>query len=405
MNEVFRSFNTLLPHGVCFSWDPGILWLHVISDSLIAVAYFSIPVALWAFVRRRSDLQFKWIFVLFGLFIMACGMTHVMGVWVIWSPDYWLDGAVKAMTALASLVTAALLWPLVPKALALPSPGQIEHVNQELQAEIAMRIAAEQELRIANQALREQVAELEAVSYAISHDLRAPLRHIDGYGSIVERKYAPLLDETGRKYVSRIVGAARHLGSLVDGLLTITRTGSTALNLQSVDTEVLVKDVLQKLTGDLTECDAEIDVWALPTVTADATLLRLVFMNLIDNALKYSRNSRPPRIVIGVAEEAADEHCFFVRDNGAGFDMRYADKLFGLFQRLHHTDEFDGTGIGLANVRRIVLKHGGSIWAQAKVGEGATFFFSLKRNLKAADLVDSPVPVLFGGLAFAKSAT
>src|SRR5262245_11412515 len=125
MNDVIRQINTLLPHGYCFSWDPGILWLLVISDSLIALAYFSIPVALWVFVQRRSDLQFKWIFLMFGIFIMACGITHVMDVWTIWNPDYWLDGAVRAGTAIVSIATAALLWPLLPRALALPSPGEL----------------------------------------------------------------------------------------------------------------------------------------------------------------------------------------------------------------------------------------------------------------------------------------
>jgi len=403
MNDVIRQISTLLPHGYCFSWDPGILWLLVISDSLIALAYFSIPVALWVFVQRRADLQFKWIFLMFGMFIMACGITHVMDVWTIWKPDYWLDGAIRAYTAIISIATAALLWPLLPRALALPSPSELERINAELQAEVAMRTAAEQDLRLANKALREQVAELEAVSYAISHDLRAPLRHLDGYGTILLQEHSASLDDAGRKYLGRMVDSARHLGELVDGLLTFTRSGSVALSLQPVDTEQLVKTVLRTLMADAPQSGVEIDVTALPTVTADPMLMSSVFMNLIDNALKYSRGRNPARIAIGVAKESQDEVSFFVRDNGAGFDMRYADRLFGVFQRLHHPHEFEGTGVGLANVRRIVARHGGRVWAESKVGEGATFFFSISRSLGQEETGDSSAHLTFGELAIAKS--
>jgi light-regulated signal transduction histidine kinase (bacteriophytochrome) len=354
-------------------------------------------------VQRRADLQFKWIFLMFGMFIMACGITHVMDVWTIWQPDYWLDGAIRAYTAIVSIATAALLWPLLPRALALPSPGELERINTELQAEVAMRTAAEQELRLANKALREQVTELEAVSYAISHDLRAPLRHIDGYGTILQQEHSTALDESGRKYLGRIVDSTRHLGELIDGLLTFTRSGSVALSLQLVDTEQLVRTVLRTLMADAPQSRVEIDVAALPTLNADPTLLSSVFMNLIDNALKYSRDRKPARIEIGIANESRDEVCFFVRDNGAGFDMRYADKLFGVFQRLHHPHEFEGTGVGLANVRRIVTRHGGRVWAEAKVGEGATFYFSISKRLGQEEAADSSAHLTFGELAIAKS--
>jgi len=405
MNDVIRHINTLLPHGYCFSWNPGLLWLHVISDLLIALAYFSIPVALWVFVRRRRDMHFSWMFIMFGMFIMACGLTHVMGVWTIWKPDYWFDGAVKAYTAIVSLATAVLLWPLLPRALALPSPADVERVNAELQAEINLRRATEKELRIANDALRDQVEELQSFSYAVAHDLRAPLRHIDGYAQILRERYESSIAESDRRFIVRIAEAAQNLGVLIDGLLLYTRTGSASLNLQPVNTGQLVNDVLHTLRGEATDGSIAIEISPLPTIRADATLLRLVFMNLIDNAIKYSRDSKPQRIEIGTTEDHADEFTFFVRDNGAGFDMRYADKLFGVFQRLHHPDEFEGTGIGLANVRRIVLKHGGRVWAEAKVGAGATFYFTLKKHLSTEEVVASPIPLAIGGLAFAKSAT
>lgn len=161
-----------MPHGQCFLWKPELVWLHTISDGLIALSYYSIPIALVYFASKRRDLPFNWMFLMFGAFILACGTTHIMGIWTVWNADYWLDGAVKAATAGISLVTAGLLWPLLPKALALPSPSQLEAVNRDLKSEIAERTRVEEEVRALNLSLERRVAERTAEMEAANEKLK-----------------------------------------------------------------------------------------------------------------------------------------------------------------------------------------------------------------------------------------
>jgi len=172
----FLSSAGFMPHGHCFLWTPSLLWTYVVSDSLIGLAYYSIPVALWYFVRRRTDLPFTWIFVMFALFIFACGTTHLMAVWNIWQPVYWLDAAIKMTTATVSVATAAFLWPLMPKALSLPSPLRLEQMNRELSGEIAERRRVEMQLHELNQQLEQRVAARTAELQATNEELR---RQID----------------------------------------------------------------------------------------------------------------------------------------------------------------------------------------------------------------------------------
>ena len=243
----------------------------------------------------------------------------------------------------------------------------IRKLNQELEARVIERTA---KLEAANK-------ELEAFAYSVSHDLRAPLRHIDGFMELLQKKAGTALDEQGRHYMETIAEAAQKMGLLIDDLLSFSRMGRHALSVQSVDLGNLVRDVIRELEPDVTGRTIDWRIGELPAVSGDGAMLRMVLTNLIANALKFTLPRQQAQIEIGSLPGQDAEAVIFVRDNGVGFDMTYVDRLFGVFQRLHRTEDFEGTGIGLANVRRIISRHGGRTWAEGKPDQGATFFFSL----------------------------
>jgi light-regulated signal transduction histidine kinase (bacteriophytochrome) len=238
--------------------------------------------------------------------------------------------------------------------------------------------AAELDARV-----RSRTAELEAVNrelesftYSVSHDLRAPLRAIDGYARMLEEDYAGRLDAEAQRLIGVVRSSAGRMGQLIDDLLAFSRLSRQEPTRSRVDMTALAREVADELRG---ASSARIDLAALPGAHADAALLKQVWLNLIGNALKYSSKKPDARIEIG-ARHDAQEDVYWVRDNGAGFDMRYAGKLFGVFQRLHRAEEFEGTGVGLAIVQRILARHGGRVWAEARPGEGACFYFCLPRD-------------------------
>ncbi len=243
----------------------------------------------------------------------------------------------------------------------------------------------EQELRRANEQLEERVAarteqleaankELEAFSYSVSHDLRAPLRHIVGFADMLRTQLADAAPEA-RRFLGKVIDAAKRMGDLIDHLLVFSRMGRSEMQTARVDLGLLVADVVRDLRADAEGRKIDWRVGDLPAVQGDQAMLKLVVQNLLSNAVKYTGTRDEARIEIG-SQEKDGETVVYVRDNGVGFDMEYAHKLFGVFQRLHRSDEFEGTGIGLANVRRIVGRHGGRTWAEGAAGSGATFYFS-----------------------------
>jgi signal transduction histidine kinase len=217
--------------------------------------------------------------------------------------------------------------------------------------------------------------ELDTFSYSVSHDLRAPLRAMDGYSQMLEEDFGTRLDDEGRRLLGVIRSNSLRMGQLIDDLLAFSKLGRQEPAKRPVDMAALAHEVVQEVARGVS---AKIEMQALPPAEADRSLLRQVWTNLVGNALKYSGKRADPRIEIGGAE-GSGENVYWVRDNGAGFDMRYADKLFGVFQRLHRAEEFPGTGVGLAIVQRIVTRHGGRVWAEGRPGEGACFHFSLPK--------------------------
>ncbi|MDQ4136936.1 MAG: GAF domain-containing protein [Pseudomonadota bacterium] len=255
-------------------------------------------------------------------------------------------------------------------------PADIETVKELRNAIVGIVLRRAEELAALSEELQRSNKELEAFSYSVSHDLRAPFRHIVGYSELLRKQEGENLSDRARRYVDTIIESAYTAGTLVDNLLRFSQMGRAALKPRSVDMNVLVAEVKRSFALDVKDRRIDWRIGPLATVRADPVMLRLAIENLVSNALKYTRSRAEAVIEIG-CERNGSEVVFFVRDNGVGFDMAYVGKLFGVFQRLHRMEEFEGTGIGLANVRRIVERHGGRVWAEGSVEKGATFSFAL----------------------------
>jgi PAS domain S-box-containing protein len=243
-----------------------------------------------------------------------------------------------------------------------------EKAIAELNRDLAARNA---ELVIANR-------ELEAFSYSVAHDLRAPVRHMSSYMELLNKNLGSQTSGKAKHYMTVIAGASKKMNILIDDLLTFSRMGRTNMEKTTVNMQGIIRDVINEMAPDIKERDVEWKIGTLPDVYGDTNMLRLAIVNLISNAIKYTAPRSKAEIEIGCTEEA-EEFIFFVKDNGVGFDMEFVDKLFGVFQRLHQSDEFEGTGIGLANVHRIISRHGGRTWAEGVVGQGATLYFTIPK--------------------------
>jgi signal transduction histidine kinase/soluble P-type ATPase len=405
---------------------PLIMMVMAISNALIAISYASIPFFLIIFVRKRKDMPFTWIIFLFGLFILACGTTHIVHVIGLWWEVNWWQATFDAICAMVSVATAVVVWPVLPRLLSIPSPNQLKMVNSELRKEkdklvytqaelhkayeevehrvkerteeltianrllmdeINRRKKAEEEVRKLNQSLELRVIErtekleaankeLEAFSYSISHDLRAPLRHISGFITLFLECKTTELTKEELGYLDIAVKSSEEMGKLIDALLSFSRLNRSELRKVKINTVQLINNSMQLYQSEILNRNIQIVMNEIPDSWADQQLLSQVWTNLISNAVKYTGKKEKAMIEFGSFVDN-NETAFFIKDNGAGFNMKYADKLFNVFQRLHKPRDFEGIGIGLANIHRIIARHGGRCWAEGEIGKGATFYFSL----------------------------
>jgi PAS domain S-box-containing protein len=291
------------------------------------------------------------------------------------------DGELEKKRADGTQVVVASRWSL--RRDELGRPAAILETNND----ITDRKRREQEIRILNEELRKRTAELEAINkeleafaYSISHDLRAPLRHMVGFTELLKKNATSLLNERSQRYVTMILESAQRMGNLIDDLLAFSRIGRAETHKTMVSLEQLVKEALTEVGQDTEGRNIVWRVGDLPACYGDRSMLRLALVNLISNATKFTRTRSQAEIEIGCMNQQQDQVVVFVRDNGVGFDMKYISKLFGVFQRLHPLEAFEGTGIGLATVQRIVHRHGGKAWAEGLVDKGATFYFSLSKS-------------------------
>jgi len=401
-----------MPHGYCYSWKPGLVWLHLVSDVLIAVAYFSIPLTLVYFIRKRKDLPFNWMFLCFGTFILACGSTHLMEVWTLWHGTYWLSGAIKALTALASVPTAILLLYLVPHAVALPSPqamrleiaerksaeralnlvkeqlefmvqertAELSKTNNELIAEIAQRKRSEEALQAAQaqMARMARVSTMGELTSSIAHEINQPLAAVVTNGDASLRWLGndpPNLAKT-RESITGMIKEANRASEVIKRIRALAK--KTPPQKAHLKVNEVIDEAIGLVGGQLARQGVVLRkelVPNLPPVIGDRVQVQQVILNLIANGIEAMEEvtGRPRELSIGAKSTDDGRVLISVADCGTGIEPESADHLFEAF----FTTKQEGMGLGLSISRTIVEGHQGRLWATPNTQGGATFQFTL----------------------------
>jgi len=412
------SSNDFMPHGFCYLWKPGLVWLHAVSDALIALAYFSIPITLIYFIRKRKDLPFNWMFLCFGAFILACGSTHVMEVWTLWHGTYWLSGAIKVLTAMASLPTAVLLVHLVPRALALPSPeamrleiaerkrvqeelrsakdelelrvqertAELRKANQDLVAEIAQRKRSEEQLHTAQAQMAHmaRMTMMGELTSSIAHEVNQPLAAVVTNGDACLRwlgNEPPNLNKA-RESVTGIIREANRASEIIKRIRALAKKTPPQKTLLAVNEAIeeaiglVGAELARHRVSLLKELGPD-----LPPVLGDRVQFQQVILNLIANGIDAmdAVNERPRELFISSKSIDDGRVLISVSDCGAGIGQGSADHLFEAF----FTTKQHGMGLGLSISRTIVEGHGGRLWAMANELYGSTFQFTLPMAVAA----------------------
>src|SRR6266850_1596572 len=410
LQELFSS--DFMPHGYCFSWKPGLVWLHLVSDVLIALAYFSIPLTLVYFIRKRKDLPFNWMFLCFGTFILACGSTHLMEAWTLWHGTYWLSGAIKLLTALASVPTAILLLYLVPHAVALPSPqamrleiaerksaeralnlvkeqlelmvqertAELSKTNKELIAEIAQRKRSEEALQAAQaqMARMARVTTMGELTSSIAHEINQPLAAVVTNGDASLRWLGndpPNLAKT-RESITGMIKEANRASEVIKRIRALAK--KTPPQKANLEVNEVIHEAIGLVGGQLARQGVVLRkelVPNLPPVIGDRVQVQQVILNLIANGIEAMEEvtGRPRELSIGAKSTDDGRVLISVSDCGTGIEPESADHLFEAF----FTTKQEGMGLGLSISRTIVEGHQGRLWATPNTQGGATFQFTL----------------------------
>ncbi len=393
---------SFVPHGFCLLWRPDLVALHAGADLVIALAYFSIPLGMFIVQRRRHDLPFRGMFRLSALFIVACGIGHLIDVFTLWYPAYGLQGLVKAVTAVISAITAVALWPMIPRVMALPSPATLQEANTQLRAEVAERRQTEAELMVARSVAEEIGHTKSAFLASMSHELRTPLTAVLGMADLLADEH---LDENASRYVAAIRRSGRQLLAIVNDILDFQRLEAGRLPLHEIDFKLdeVLEDVRSAMLPMAHERSVILTV-APPAdivVRGDAVRLKQILFNLVGNALKFTMRGRVDVLVeLEDRPQGGLNLCIEVRDTGIGISTQDLGLLFQPFMQADGSTSrrFGGTGLGLTICKQLVLLMGGSITCESRPGEGSTFRFEVPLARGKV-----PVPLRSGASAAAEA--